>query len=63
MPHLILIPICLVGGWILKRAKIFPENSGIVLGNFVVYVSLPSLILISKIELENSLFFWHLYLG
>ncbi|WP_036098771.1 AEC family transporter [Leptospira noguchii] len=57
MPHLILIPICLVGGWILKRAKIFPENSGIVLGNFVVYVSLPSLILISKIELENSLFF------
>ncbi|WP_332306455.1 AEC family transporter [Leptospira kirschneri] len=57
MSHLMLIPICLAGGWMLKRVKIFPENSGIVLGNFVVYVSLPSLILSSKIELENSLVF------
>ncbi|EMY76777.1 transporter, auxin efflux carrier domain protein [Leptospira weilii serovar Ranarum str. ICFT] len=57
--HLILIPFCLIGGWVLKRGKIFPENSGLVLGNFVVYISLPSLILanVPTMKLETSLAF------
>ncbi|WP_036040950.1 AEC family transporter [Leptospira alstonii] len=59
MSHLILIPVCLIGGWVLKRGKIFPENSGLVLGNFVVYISLPSLILanVPTMKLETSLGF------
>ncbi|MDI7209586.1 AEC family transporter [Leptospira santarosai] len=54
-----LIPVCVVGGWILKRGKIFPENTGAVLGNFVVYISLPSLILanVPTMKLETSLIY------
>ncbi|EKR66686.1 transporter, auxin efflux carrier domain protein [Leptospira weilii str. 2006001853] len=59
MSHLILIPVCIAGGWILKRGKIFPENTGLVLGNFVIYISLPSLILASvpTMRLETSLIY------
>ncbi|ABJ80186.1 transporter, auxin efflux carrier domain protein [Leptospira borgpetersenii serovar Hardjo-bovis str. Sponselee] len=59
MSHLILIPVCIVGGWILKRGKIFPENTGFALGNFVVYISLPALILASvpTMKLETSLIY------
>ncbi|AOP35835.1 malate permease [Leptospira tipperaryensis] len=45
MTHFILIPVCLFAGWLLKRGRILPENSAQVLGSFVIYVSLPSLIL------------------
>ncbi|WP_078128375.1 AEC family transporter [Leptospira alexanderi] len=59
MSHLILIPVCIAGGWILKRGKIFPENTGLVFGNFVVYISLPSLILanVPTMRLETSLIY------
>lgn len=57
--HLILIPVCLIAGWILKRGRIFPENAGLSLGSFVIYVSLPSLILanVPTMRLESSLIF------
>lgn len=57
--HLILIPLCLIAGWILKRGRIFPENAGLTLGSFVIYVSLPSLILanVPTMKLESSLIF------
>ncbi|PJZ60610.1 AEC family transporter [Leptospira adleri] len=45
MSQFILIPVCLFAGWLLKRGRILPENSAQVLGSFVIYVSLPSLIL------------------
>ncbi|RHX87540.1 AEC family transporter [Leptospira stimsonii] len=45
MAHFVLIPVCLFAGWLLKRGGILPENSGHVLGTFVIYVSLPVLIL------------------
>ncbi|MBM9577559.1 AEC family transporter [Leptospira sp. 201903070] len=56
MAHLILIPICIFAGWLLKRSGILPENSAQVLGSFVIYVSLPSLILanVPSILLEFS---------
>ncbi|XDD50460.1 AEC family transporter [Leptospira sp. WS92.C1] len=59
MSHFILIPVCLFSGWILKRTRLFPENSGLVLGNFVIYISLPSLILanVPYLKLESSLIF------
>ncbi|RHX91931.1 AEC family transporter [Leptospira stimsonii] len=45
MAHFVLIPVCLFAGWLLKRGRILPENSGHVFGAFVIYVSLPALIL------------------
>ncbi|MBM9499905.1 AEC family transporter [Leptospira sp. 201903071] len=45
MEHLILIPVCLFAGWLLRRGKILPENSAQVLGSFIIYVSLPALVL------------------
>ncbi|MBE8381419.1 malate permease, partial [Leptospira borgpetersenii serovar Hardjo-bovis] len=59
MSHQILIPICIVGGWILKRGKIFPKNTGFALGNFVVSISLTALILASvpTMKLETSLIY------
>ncbi|TGK28211.1 AEC family transporter [Leptospira gomenensis] len=45
MSQLILIPVCFLAGWIFKRTRIFPENSASVFGNFIIYISLPSLIL------------------
>ncbi|PJZ56946.1 AEC family transporter [Leptospira barantonii] len=59
MSHLILIPLCLIAGFILKRGRIFPENAGLTLGSFVIYISLPSLILtnVPTMRLESSLIF------
>ncbi|RHX95060.1 malate permease [Leptospira yasudae] len=57
--QLIVIPVCLIAGWILKRGRIFPENSGAALGSFVIYISLPALILanVPSMKLESSLIF------
>nr|WP_208862000.1 AEC family transporter [Leptospira barantonii] len=54
-----LIPLCLIAGFILKRGRIFPENAGLTLGSFVIYISLPSLILtnVPTMRLESSLIF------
>lgn len=59
MSQLILIPVCFLAGWIFKRTRIFPENTATVLGNFIIYVSLPSLILanLPSLTLEPSLGF------
>ncbi len=41
-------------GFLLKRSKAFPENSAVVLNSFVIYVSLPALVLLTVPKLDFS---------
>lgn len=45
MTNLILVIFCFLTGYLLKRSERFPESSSKVLNGFVIYISLPALVL------------------
>ncbi|MCC5934202.1 MAG: AEC family transporter [Candidatus Cyclonatronum sp.] len=59
MTNLFLLVFCLVLGAFLRRIKDFPENSPMVLNQFLIYISLPALALIyiPQITLSRELLF------
>jgi predicted permease len=62
LTNFIIIFICLVAGWLCRKVPRFPEASGRALNSFVIYLSLPALILnqfpalLSNAKLEGGLF-------
>jgi len=58
MVQLYIIAILFIGGWLLKHSKIFPENAAATLNQFVIYVSLPALILAKLPHLEITSATW-----
>lgn len=59
MSNLLLLIFCLILGAFLKRVKDFPENTPMVLNQFLIYISLPALALIyiPQITLSRDLLF------
>lgn len=55
MDNFFLITFALSFGYILQRFKVFPEETPLILNRFVIYISLPALILISIPRLELNL--------
>ena len=57
MSHLYLLLFCLILGLLLKKSKMFPENSAQTLGALILHVPLPALCLLTipKIEWNVSL--------
>lgn len=49
---------CLALGYVFRKGRLFPENSATILNQFVIYVSLPALILwkIPMLEVSSELF-------
>lgn len=45
MTVLILIIACFLAGIVLRRLKVFPDNAHTVLNTFIIYVSLPALVI------------------
>jgi predicted permease len=45
MPVMILIIVSFIAGALLKRFRVMPENAHTVLNNFIIYVSLPALVI------------------
>lgn len=54
MAHLFEIVVLLAAGWCLRRARVFGDSAADVLGNFVVYVALPAVILVDVPKLTFS---------
>ncbi|MEZ5496361.1 MAG: AEC family transporter [Gammaproteobacteria bacterium] len=54
MENFIIIILMLIAGITFRRFNVFPENSSQVLNQFVIYVSLPALILITIPKLQLS---------
>lgn len=54
MDNLALIVAYLVIGWVLQRTRSLPEQSGYVLNQYVIYVSVPALILLHLPQLTLS---------
>lgn len=54
MQNFVLIISLLIVGMILKRVKAFPDNTSQVLNQFVIYVSLPALVLLTVPKLKFS---------
>jgi predicted permease len=59
MENIILIFVCLVVGVVLQRLKEFPQNSHLVLNQFVIHISLPALAFyyIPKIKITSDLLY------
>lgn len=59
MSNLVLLVFCLILGAFLRRVKDFPENTPMVLNQFLIYISLPALALIyiPQISLSRELLF------
>jgi malate permease and related proteins len=58
MPVLILIAVCFFAGLLLGRFRKLPENAHLVLNNFIIYISLPALVIKSlRIIPFNSTYF------
>ena len=55
MENFYLIAFALSFGYVLQRFKIFPEETPLILNKFVIYISLPALILIAIPKLEFTL--------
>ncbi|AXJ01842.1 hypothetical protein CYPRO_2600 [Cyclonatronum proteinivorum] len=57
MSSIVLLVVCLCIGVLLRRVKDFPENTPMVLNQFLIYISLPALALIyiPQISLTNEL--------
>lgn len=58
MPQLIVIGCLFFIGWLLQRSKNFPDNSSLVLNQYVIYISLPALILAKLPYLEINSSTW-----
>ncbi len=56
MNAFIVIALCLLSGLLLRRVKVFPENTSFVLNQYVIWVALPALIIyqVPRIELSFS---------
>ncbi|MDQ3536042.1 MAG: AEC family transporter [Bacteroidota bacterium] len=70
MSSFILLFLCLSAGILIRRLKIFPQNSHQTLNHFIIYITLPALSLyyIPEIELDKSLLLpvgvsWIIFLG
>lgn len=55
MENFALILLAVIAGYILKHLKILPKDAPIVLNQFVIYISLPAMILLQIPKLEFSL--------
>ena len=55
MENFILIVLAILIGYILKRLKVFPSNSAVTLNQFVIYISLPAMILLQIPQLTLSM--------
>jgi malate permease and related proteins len=59
MDNILLVFVCMILGFLLKRTKAFPELSYKTLNQFVIYISLPAIALyyIPKLEISSKLLF------
>lgn len=57
MANLLLILICFLAGIILRKTKILPETTPAVLNTFIIYISLPAMVLlyIRKLQFTSAL--------
>lgn len=53
MANFILIFFCLVGGFVLRRARIFSESTPSALNQFIMFISLPAVVLVAVHQLEH----------
>jgi predicted permease len=58
LENFILIGVCLLLGIVFQKVKDFPENTYLVLNNFIIYVSLPAVTLLHVPELKFSKSLW-----
>lgn len=58
MSNFILIAVCFLSGWLLKRTKVIPEGSHVSINTWILYVALPAAALhyLPKISWSNNLF-------
>ena len=54
MENFLLIIVCILLGYIIQKLKLFPENAPNILNQFVIYISLPALILLEFPKIEFS---------
>lgn len=59
MDNILLVFVCMILGFLLKRTKTFPDASYKTLNQFVIYISLPAIALyyIPKLEISSKLLF------
>jgi predicted permease len=59
MADLLLIPVCIIAGLLIKRVKAFPENSYKAVNSLIIYICLPALTLyyVPQIEVTPQLIF------
>lgn len=59
MDNILLVFVCMILGFLLKRTKAFPDASHKTLNQFVIYISLPAIALyyIPKLEISSKLLF------
>ncbi|MBX3021762.1 MAG: AEC family transporter [Bdellovibrionales bacterium] len=62
MTYLLLLPVCLLAGFLLQRRRVWPDNASVVLNTYVIWISFPALMLtqvpnmLRKIEFTRELF-------
>ena len=55
MENFTIIPVAILIGYIIKKLKIFPDNSSVILNQFVIYISLPAMILLQIPKINISI--------
>jgi predicted permease len=54
MANFILILFCLVGGYLLRRVRVFSESTPMALNQFIMYISLPAVVLLAVHKFEQT---------
>lgn len=55
MENFLLIALCIFLGYFIQRLKLFTKDAGIALNQFVIYISLPAMVLVQIVDLQLSM--------